>query len=243
LTDAALSALVTTAVATGLFHTLIPDHWLPFVLIGRVRGWSAGRTALVSGFSALVHVGLSILIALLALRLGFAAADAVGRTLEWVGGLLLIAFGVGYAGWAWHKGGHFHPGGALLHGGTGRGGCHGEEGPGNPQHLHYHADDGLIRDRSGWSGWVLALVIGANPCVLLIPLALVAQTRASSALVWVVLAYALPTVLLMVGLSVLGVVWGKRVRLPGAARHMEAASGLLIAALGVALWLFEGSGW
>ena len=26
-----------TAVATSVLHTLIPDHWLPFVLIGRAR--------------------------------------------------------------------------------------------------------------------------------------------------------------------------------------------------------------
>ncbi len=242
MTDATLSALVVTSVTTALFHTLIPDHWLPFVLIGRVRGWTARRTALVSGLSAAIHVGLSILIALLALRLGLAAADAVGRTLEWAGGLMLIVFGLVYAGWAWRKGGHFHPGGALLHG-RAHGACAGEEGHAHPQHLHYHADDGLIRDRPGWRGWTLALVIGANPCVLLIPLALVAETRATSALAWVIAAYAVPTVSLMVGLSVLGVTWGRRIRLPGAARHMEAASGLLIAALGVALWLFEGSGW
>jgi len=239
LADAAFPALLATAAATGLLHTLIPDHWLPFVLVGRVRGWSAARTALVSGFSALIHIGLSILIALLALRLGLAAAEAAGRTLEWVGGLMLILFGLAYAGWAWRKGGHFHPGGALLHVEGAAGCCEGEEGPGHPQHLHYHADDAMIRERPGWSGWGLALVIGMNPCVLLVPLALVAQSRATAALGWIVLAYALPTVLLMVGLSVLGVAWGRRIRLPGAARQMEAASGLLIAALGLVLWLLE----
>ena len=41
-------------------------------------------------------------------------------------------------------------------------------------------------------------------------------------------------------LSVLGVVGGRRTPVPGAARYMEAASGLLIALLGVAFWLLEG---
>ena len=242
MTDATLPALLVTAAATGLFHTVIPDHWLPFVLIGRVRGWSVRRTALVSGVSAMIHVGLSILIAWLALRMGLATAEAAGRTLEWIGGFMLIVFGLAYAAWAWRKGGHFHPGGALLHRSAGNGGCPGEEGPGHPQHLHYHADEGLIRDRPGRRGWTLVLAIGANPCVLLIPLVLVAENRATPAVGWVILAYALPTVLLMVGLSVLGVLWGRRIRLPGAVRHMEAASGLIIAALGLALWLFEGGG-
>jgi len=33
--------LLATAAATAAFHTLIPDHWLPFVLVGRARRWSA----------------------------------------------------------------------------------------------------------------------------------------------------------------------------------------------------------
>ena len=32
------SLLLLTAAATAAFHTLIPDHWLPFVLVGRARG-------------------------------------------------------------------------------------------------------------------------------------------------------------------------------------------------------------
>ena len=48
----------------------------------------------------------------------------------------------------------------------------------------------------------------------------------------VLAAYVLPTVALMVGLSVLGVAATKRLPVPGVARYMELASGLLVAALG-----------
>ena len=51
--DATGYALVTVAVATALFHTLIPDHWLPFVLIGNARRWRVGTTIVISGTSAL----------------------------------------------------------------------------------------------------------------------------------------------------------------------------------------------
>jgi len=56
----------------------------------------------------------------------------------------------------------------------------------------------------------------------------------------VVLAYSLPTIILTVGLSVLGVAGGRRFRVPLAAKYMEAASGLLIALLGLLFLLFEG---
>jgi ABC-type nickel/cobalt efflux system permease component RcnA len=237
-TDGSLYALLGTALVTGLLHTLIPDHWLPFVLIGRSRGWSARQTALVSGLSASIHVGLSILLGFLAIGIGGGLAAAVGESLEQAGAWLLVLFGVVYGVWSWTKGGHFHPGGALAHGGERGKACAGGEGDANPEHLHYHADDRLIRGRPAWSALGLALIVGANPCVLLLPLMLAAAARGGGATTLVLVAYALPTIGLMVGLSVLGVSGGRSVRLPGAAKYTEAASGLMIAGLGlVFLWL------
>jgi len=92
--------LLTTAAATAAFHTLIPDHWLPFVLVGRARGWSARTTAFVSGLSALVHTLLSIGLGIAALAIGQAAARVIGESLERSSGVLLVVFGVEYAAWA-----------------------------------------------------------------------------------------------------------------------------------------------
>jgi hypothetical protein len=236
--DLTVHALLFTAAATALLHALIPDHWLPFVLIGRARHWPVATVAFVSGLSALIHTVLSALLGLLALGLGLTAAQAVGEGLHSVGGILLILFGAGYAAWAWRKGGHFHPGGALLHGPEADGGCAGEEGNANPEHLHYHADQALIRRRS--NGVALAVIVGINPCVLILPILLAAVSRGAVTLVLVTLAYSVPTILLMVGLSVAGVRVSREVRLPGAARYAEAGSGVLIAALGVFFWLLEG---
>ena len=230
-------ALLTAAAGTALLHTLIPDHWLPFVLVGRARRWSLNTVALVSGLAAAIHAALSILLGLLALRLGQAAVAAVGETLEHAGSWLLLAFGVSYALWGWFKGGHFHPGGELLHGHDHA--CSGAEGPGHPQHLHYHADGGLIEARGGWGALTLAVIVGLNPCVLVLPILFAGQTLGPAALGLVALAYALPAAALMVGLSVLGVRVGWGRRLPGVARYAESLSGLLIALLGL-VWLLKG---
>jgi nickel/cobalt exporter len=232
--------LLVTACGTALLHTFIPDHWLPFVLIGRARAWSGRTTALVSGFSALIHVALSICLGLITLRIGLSAAEAVGESMHRAGAGLLILFGLAYAGWAWRKGGHFHPGGKLLHSREQGGTCDGSEGHGNPEHLHYHADEGLIRGRPGWSAFWLALIVGANPCILVLPVMLATVGKGRFVFWLVVAAYSLPAIILTVGLSVLGVVGGRRFHVPIAAKHMEMMSGLLIALLGVAFWLFEG---
>jgi nickel/cobalt exporter len=233
-------ALITTAAATALLHTLIPDHWLPFVLIGRARGWSPATVALASGLAATIHAGLSVLLGVIALWIGLATVEVVGETLHRVGGLLLVAFGVGYALWAWTKGGHFHPGGSLLHPADPGERCDGEEGPGHPEHLHYHADDGMIGGRGGWGAIGLAVIVGLNPCVLVLPIMLAGVSRGPTTVALVAMAYALPSALLMVGLSVIGVTVGWRVRLPGVARYAELGSGVLIALLGVLFWVLDG---
>jgi ABC-type nickel/cobalt efflux system permease component RcnA len=236
--DSFPTLLPVTAAATALFHTLIPDHWLPFVLIGRARGWSGRTTALVSGFSALVHTLLSIALGLMALRLGQLGARIIGERLERGSGLLLVVFGAAYALWAWRKGGHFHPGGALLHG-RNEGRCDGHEGSAGSDHLHYHADDAWIRSDVGKGAIPLALIVGLNPCVLLLPIMMATAEQGAGAIALVTLAYSVTTIALMVGLSVAGVAGTRRLPVPAVARHMETASGILIALCGAVFLLID----
>jgi hypothetical protein len=231
------TVLLGTAVSTAAFHTLIPDHWLPFVLVGRARGWSLARTAAISGASAAIHALLSLLLGLLAVALGAETANRLGHGLEEVGAFLLIAFGIAYAAWSWKKGGHFHPGGALVHRHEEAAPCDGAEGP-RAEHLHYHADAALIAGRRSRGDLSLAVIVGINPCVLILPLLFAAANDGSAVVLAVAAAYSATTVLLMVALSVAGVAGLGFVHVPGIARHMEAASGLVIALLGVVVWLF-----
>jgi ABC-type nickel/cobalt efflux system permease component RcnA len=236
--DRTTSLLLVTSVSTALFHTFIPDHWLPFVLIGRARNWSLRTTAFVSGGSALLHAGLSIALALLVLAIGQRAAHASGAVLERASGILLLAFGAAYAIWAWRKGGHFHPGGALLHGRSSED-CDGREGDSGPDHLHYHADTDIIHGKAGRSALYLAAIIGLNPCVLLLPVVLATAERGIPAIVLVTGAYAATTTLITMGLSVAGVAGSRRLALPWGARYMEPLSGALIAVLGLVLLLLD----
>jgi len=233
------SLLLLTAAATAALHTLIPDHWLPFVLVGRARGWSARTTAAVSGFSAFIHTLLSIALGLFALSLGQTAAHAVGERLERASGVLLVVFGVVYALWAWRKGGHFHPGGALVHARNEHDRCDGHEGFIESEHLHYHADDAWIRKDAGKGSISLAMIVGLNPCVLLLPIMVATAEQGPGAVALVTLAYSVTTIALMVGLSVAGVTGTRRLPVPAVARHMETISGVLIAVCGAVFLLIE----
>ena len=179
------------------------------------------------------------MLALVALWIGRESARLLGQGLEHVGAPLLIVFGLTYAFWAWRKGGHFHPGGKLFHGRERTASCEGLEGDRHPEHLHYHADEALIHDKAIRGGLSLALIVGLNPCVLILPIVFQTAERGRAAVVSVVLSYTATTVASMVGLSVAGVAGAQRIRLPGAARHMETASGLLVAAVGALFLLLD----
>jgi ABC-type nickel/cobalt efflux system permease component RcnA len=232
--------LLGATVSTAVFHTLIPDHWLPFVLIGLARGWSGAKAAVWSGLSAVIHVGFSLCLGVGGLAVGQGTAMLAGRALEEVSGWLLIAFGLGYAWYARRKGGHFHIGGERVH----RRSAHGT-GDAHDEHDHAAAESGgvdedLIQSEPRGRGPLyLAVIIGLNPCVLVVPLLLKSVEYGRMAVVVTAVSYSVSVIVLMVGLTLFGVAGGKRLEMPFLRRHGEVASGLLIAMVGVVFMFLE----
>ena len=73
LSDGTVSVLLGTAAAVAAFHTLIGlDHSIPFVVLGRARGWSLRRTLGVTGACGVAHVASSVLIGSVGVALGVA---------------------------------------------------------------------------------------------------------------------------------------------------------------------------
>ena len=97
--DGAVSLLLVTAASLASFHTLIGvDHSVPFIILGRARGWSLRRTLGITGACGLVHVASSALIGSAGLLLGIAL-----NQLAWlesargnVAAGLMIGFGLSY---------------------------------------------------------------------------------------------------------------------------------------------------
>ena len=91
------SALLVTLTATGFsvaaLHAAIPTHWLPFVLIGRARGWSRRRTlaavALAGGGHILATTTLGVALA----RFGWAINERFDAAFPWIVATLLVGLG------------------------------------------------------------------------------------------------------------------------------------------------------
>lgn len=236
--NATIFILVLSTLSTAIFHTLIPDHWLPFVFIGRARNWSVKRTVTISGFSALLHISLSLMLGLIGVAIGFGTSLAAGEALEKVSGILLILFGMFYAYWSFRKGGHFHIGGERIH-------HHHDENAGTHTHDDKQSDSSWDLDKDIITGdlrksdWYLAFIIGLNPCIIIFPILFACASRGFLVITTVSILYALATLLMMIGMTVFGLMWAKAIRMKFFAKYGEILSGLLIACMGIVFLFLE----
>ena len=231
-----LVALVITAASIGVGHTLLgPDHYLPFVVLARARGWSRPFTVLVTTLCGIGHVGSSVVLGMVGIALGIAVArvegieSARGDIAAW----LLTAFGLVYMVWGLrraarhrtHSHVHAHADGEThVH-------LHDHE----QAHLHPH-DQG--RETPSLTPWVLFTIFVFGPCEPLIPI-LMYPAAADSAFGVALVAgvFGAATILTMLAIVLLLSFGLSRIPTRGLERYSHALAGLAIFLCGVAIHL------
>ncbi|UCC44784.1 MAG: sulfite exporter TauE/SafE family protein [Candidatus Zixiibacteriota bacterium] len=223
-----LTTLVYTAAAVGFLHTLVgPDHYLPFVAIGKARSWSTSKTLGVTFACGLGHVLGSVALGMVGVATGAALTSLVG--IESVRGDLaawaLTAFGLVYLVWgvrrAYKKHGHHH----IF-------GKHGHQ-------LTDHPHNGLPGDsKSSITIWVLFIVFVLGPCEVLIPLLLYPAAQSSThGMILVTTVFGVTTIATMmatVGVLLAGI---KLIPMKRMERYSHALAGLAILLCGVSIQL------
>jgi len=236
--DREILVLAGTAASLGLVHTVIgPDHYLPFIVIGRARRWTLRKTLFVSFLAGLGHILGSVVLGFLGIALGIALArlegveSARGEVAAW----LLIGSGLAYFIWglrrAWKKRPHAHP-----H-------AHVDAQAGGHDHVHTHADAEHVHlhgeaKKANITPWVLFTIFVFGPCEPLIPLVMYPAARHStSGVVLVAAAFGLATVLTMLAI-IAAASWGVSfVRLGKLERYSHALAGLMIFVSGLSVKL------
>ncbi len=222
--------LFLSSCATAIIHALIPDHWLPFVLMARTEKWSERRTILLVALAGLLHVTVSFAVAAAAIWLGRNPvrhlADQAGTSLELLAGLLLVLFGLVYGISA-----HYREARAHSHGGSG------SDAP--PRHVHAHGH--LLE---GWfhgavSAGALVAIIGVSPCVLLQPILFGAAARGPLVMLATATGFAICTLGTMVGVTMVASRGMRRNDLPFFTRYGDLLSGMLIAGTGLFVIVLE----
>ncbi|MDD5306857.1 MAG: hypothetical protein PHU25_06000 [Deltaproteobacteria bacterium] len=243
--------LLITAIAVGFLHTLLgPDHYVPFIVIGRARRWGLGRVSLLTFLCGLGHVLSSVIIGVAGVAAGAALqrVEGIEATRGAVAGFALMFFGFAYMAWGvWHalRGKrHVHP--HLHEDGTLHKHDHDHDHvpllAHPPVHVHEHAVGAAAAEGDGprtWRSltpWILFLVFVLGPCEPLIPLFFAsALMGAWGEVAFVVTGYGvatLATMQILVALSWLGL---RKLSLGPIERWSHAAAGAVVGLAGVSM--------
>ncbi len=222
-----------TAATLGLIHTVLgPDHYLPFIVIGRARKWSLTKTLLISFFCGLGHVLSSIVLGSMGIALGLAVnhLEGVESFRGSVAAWLLIGFGFAYFIWGMHraikKKSHKH---VHLH-------VSGEQ----HEHLHSHeAEHAHIHARekeASLTPWILFTVFVFGPCEPLIPLVMYpAANHNIPGVILVATVFGAMTILTMLTIIAISS-WGVSfLRLGRLERYVHALAGAMIFVSGLSV--------
>ena len=207
-----MSVLLISAISVAFFHSLAPDHWLPFVALARGSRWKMSQLAFITTLAGIGHVASSLLIGVIGLWAGWAVHHMQGVE-AWRAGVaiwLLIGFGAAYAIWGLKHAQHPHP--------------------------HLSIKD-AVAAYAARRVWILIAVLVFGPCEPLIPLMFLAYRGGVPAIVTVSAVFSLVTVGMVVGQSCLSYAGVRTLHAPWMERYAHALAGGVIVATGLMVLL------
>ena len=220
------------AASIGFIHTALgPDHYLPFIMMGRARQWSMTKTAWVTFLCGLGHVLSSVVLGLIGVLVGIQVMklEAFEAFRGSIAAWLLIGFGFAYFVWGVRRAilnrPHRH---VHSHGDAGE---HSHEHTHTTEHVHVHDEK-----KANVTPWILFTIFVFGPCEPLIPLLI--YPAAESSVIGTILVAAvfsvvtIGTMLAIVMFSSWGVAFAK---LGWLERYTHAAAGATICASGLAI--------
>jgi len=99
------------AFVVSTVHALMPDHWIPLVLISRAEGWSHGETMWISAIVMIPHIISTILLGMAVGLIGFQLSTAYELIMERLAPMAFILIGGYYIFRGLWREGHHHHGG------------------------------------------------------------------------------------------------------------------------------------
>ncbi len=223
-----LVVLVGTAASLGFVHTILgPDHYVPFIVLSKARGWNALKTSMITLLCGIGHVLSSIILGFAGIALGIAVfrLESIESIRGDIATWFVIIFGFTYFVWGVHRAiknkPHRH---VHLH-------SKGEV------HAHEHEQtDETSGEKVNVTPWVLFIIFVLGPCEPLIPLIMYPAARGSILDVAIVAGvFGSITVLTMLGTVLVSYFGLSRMPFRRFERYAHATAGLAIFLCGGAM--------
>jgi nickel/cobalt exporter len=202
-----LWVLLLSTSSVAFLHALAPDHWMPFAAIGKAQKWSKPKLLWVTFLAGLGHVGISVLVGMIGILLGFSLSKLEGieghrgEIVLW----LLIGFGLAYMLWGIKKG---------------------------KEHEHSHIDEEKLKSKTV-AVWTLFAIFILGPCEPLVPLVFLGYNYGYPGIVAVSLIFSAITIIMMLVQSLLAFMGIQLIKHDFAERYSHAFAGLVIALTGI----------
>ena len=231
-----LLILYITAASIGFFHTVFgPDHYLPFVVMGRARRWPLAKTGLITLLCGIGHIMSSVVLGFIGIAFGIgvmrleAFESFRGNIAAWA----LIGFGLAYFVWGIRR--------AIRNKPHEHTHVHGAQG----DHLHKHAHTGQHAHPHNKNGknitpWVLFTIFILGPCEPLIPILMYPAAKKSiTGLLLVTGIFGSVTIITMLGIVMFASLGINFIPLSRFERYSHALAGATICLSGAAIQFFS----
>ena len=194
--------MLASTLSIAFIHSLAPDHWMPFAVIGKAKKWPKPKLLFITFVSGIGHVGSSILLGCIGILLGFSLSRVTtveahrGEIALW----LLIGFGVAYTIWGLKKARNYK---------------------------HEHIDTADINSKT-ITLWTLFAVFVLGPCEPLVPLMFLATDYGWSGIFMTSLIFSIVTILMMLAQTLMAHYGIHLIRHDIADRYSHAFAGFVI---------------
>ena len=214
----------------SLLHAALPNHWFPFVVVGRAQRWTRRKTLGVLALAGGGHVVATSILGLAVWKLGGTLLatmneEAIHRYGAWAAGTLLIGLGAFFiarqALGREHRHSHAH-GPEVYH---------------HDEHGHAHAPDEAphMSDRAAIGTLFLALTF--SPCEAVVAAFLSGVKFGLDFVLLLALGTSVVTVLSMFVLTWATLAGLERLRFPWLDRNEMALTGMILVAIGFVVLL------
>ncbi len=221
--------LLGAAAVVAIFHSILPDHWVPLAVVARTQRWSIADVVRVTFFTSIGHVITSLILAGILALIGLQLQKEIDTQQGHIVGAVLILTGVIFLIWGWvgagphqhnHNEGHTHDH-SVSH-------THDHDHP----HEHQHTDrkeQSVIKQRAA-----IAVPFGvvASPDLTILPVVLAASAVGTAAVLSVLSVFALFTIGTFIGLTVLATLAGYQIKGDWLEKNANTITCLVLIAIG-----------
>ncbi len=198
----------------SMIHAIMPDHWIPIVMIGKTERWSRKEIFWITALIAIPHIISTILIGIIIGIIGYTLSSAHEFVMRIVAPLILVSLGLVYV---------------FL------------DFKGHDQHSHgSFIKTSKFSNKSKFAIILpLATALFFSPCVAIGSYFFVAGTRGLSGIAMVSAIYLVVTILGMILMVYLGLKGIGNIKWSFLEQHEKGVTGMVLVALGILIYFME----